>query len=39
MTDQYERDGVIQLLVNVEKEHTWPTAWIIQSLKEEWGMV
>ncbi|KAF2272055.1 uncharacterized protein EI97DRAFT_427020 [Westerdykella ornata] len=39
MTDQFERDGVIQLLVNVEKEHAWPTAWIVQSLREEWGMV
>ncbi|EON65868.1 hypothetical protein W97_05110 [Coniosporium apollinis CBS 100218] len=36
MTDQAERNGVIVLLEGTEKAHAWPTAWIINSLKEEW---
>nr|KAK5444809.1 hypothetical protein LTR18_004514 [Exophiala xenobiotica] len=36
MVDQRERDGVIDLLLYLQKTHSWPTTWIISSLKEEW---
>jgi hypothetical protein len=36
MIVQAERDGVIKLLRYVESEHSWPTAWIVNSLQDEW---
>jgi hypothetical protein len=29
---------VIQLLVDFENTHVWPTTWIIKSVKEQWGV-
>jgi hypothetical protein len=37
MTDDAERQEVIQMLQDMEKAHAWPTTWIINSLKEEWA--
>lgn len=36
--DQEEREQVVQLLVDFEKEHVWPTTWIINALKQQWGI-
>ncbi|KAI4940875.1 hypothetical protein J4E91_011132 [Alternaria rosae] len=33
-----ERDQVIQILSDFEKHHVWPTTWIINALKAEWGI-
>ncbi|CAO2656288.1 Nn.00g050910.m01.CDS01 [Neocucurbitaria sp. VM-36] len=33
-----EREEVIELLVNFETIHLWPTTWIINALKGEWGL-
>ncbi|CAG5188981.1 uncharacterized protein ALTATR162_LOCUS12076 [Alternaria atra] len=33
-----ERDQVVQILSNFEKHHVWPTTWIINALKAEWGI-
>ena len=33
-----ERDEIVQLLVDFENNHLWPTTWIINALKKEWGM-
>ncbi|KIW15105.1 hypothetical protein PV08_07892 [Exophiala spinifera] len=37
MTDTAERQEVLQMLLDMEKKHAWPTTWIINSLKEEWA--
>ena len=37
MTEPADRAGLIRLLDELERDHCWPTAWIIASLKEEWG--
>jgi hypothetical protein len=34
-----ERDEVVQLLEEFEKMHVWPTVWIINALRAEWGTV
>ncbi|KAH6872616.1 hypothetical protein BKA58DRAFT_438723 [Alternaria rosae] len=36
--DPKERDQVVQLLNNFEKNHVWPTTWISNALKAEWGI-
>jgi hypothetical protein len=36
--DPSERDQVVQLLNNFEKNHVWPTTWISNALKAEWGI-
>ena len=38
MTDPAERDGVVQILQDMEREHSWPTAWIVNSLQDEWSI-
>ncbi|ORY02664.1 hypothetical protein BCR34DRAFT_79550 [Clohesyomyces aquaticus] len=38
MTDAVERQGVLRLLTNFEDAHVWPTTWIANALREEWGM-
>ncbi|KAH6637472.1 hypothetical protein C7974DRAFT_141897 [Boeremia exigua] len=38
VTDPKERDEVLQLLLDFERSHVWPTAWISNALKEEWGL-
>jgi hypothetical protein len=38
VTDPTERDEIIQLLVDFENNHFWPTTWIINAVKREWGM-
>ncbi|KAK4141687.1 uncharacterized protein C8A04DRAFT_30673 [Dichotomopilus funicola] len=37
LDDPRERAGVVQLLEELERDHAWPTAWIISLLREEWG--
>ncbi|KAH6621592.1 hypothetical protein B0J18DRAFT_467163 [Chaetomium sp. MPI-SDFR-AT-0129] len=37
LDDERERAGVVQLLEELERDHAWPTAWIIALLREEWG--
>jgi len=36
--DPKERDQVVQLLNDFEKNHVWPTTWISNALKAEWGI-
>jgi hypothetical protein len=36
--DPKERDQVVQLLSDFEKNHVWPTTWISNALKAEWGI-
>ncbi|KAL6709445.1 hypothetical protein ACN47E_001380 [Coniothyrium glycines] len=38
VSDPRERNEVLQLLVNFEVNHIWPTTWIISALKTEWAM-
>ncbi|KAH7028205.1 uncharacterized protein B0I36DRAFT_147801 [Microdochium trichocladiopsis] len=38
MDDPCEQSCLVQLLEELEHNHAWPTAWIISSLKEEWGI-
>lgn len=38
MTNPVEQAGLTQLLQELERDHAWPTAWIISSLNEEWGV-
>ncbi|KAH8724578.1 hypothetical protein GQ44DRAFT_727654 [Phaeosphaeriaceae sp. PMI808] len=37
MLDSGEREQVVQILVDFENTHIWPTAWIINAVKKEWG--
>ncbi|KAF2129921.1 hypothetical protein P153DRAFT_227166 [Dothidotthia symphoricarpi CBS 119687] len=37
VADPQERTEVLQLLVKFESTHLWPTTWIINALKAEWG--
>lgn len=37
-TDPADRNGLIRLLDELERDHSWPTSWITTSLKDEWGM-
>jgi hypothetical protein len=37
VSDLKERAAVVQLLINFEENHLWPTTWIINALKKEWG--
>ncbi|KAF1355722.1 hypothetical protein EJ07DRAFT_168184 [Lizonia empirigonia] len=37
VTETRERDEVVQLLMDFEKNNVWPTTWIINALKLEWG--
>lgn len=37
MTDHVERRGLTRLLRELERDHSWPTAWIIAFLHDEWG--
>ncbi|KAF2787521.1 hypothetical protein K505DRAFT_411392 [Melanomma pulvis-pyrius CBS 109.77] len=39
MSDPRERDEVISILTYFENMHVWPTAWIINGLREQWAMV
>jgi hypothetical protein len=36
--ESQERDEVVQLLEDFERTHVWPTAWIVNALKAEWGV-
>jgi hypothetical protein len=38
VTETRERDEVVQLLEDFEKSNVWPTTWIINALKMEWGL-
>ncbi|KAF1946679.1 hypothetical protein EJ02DRAFT_366843 [Clathrospora elynae] len=38
VSDPRERDEIVQLLADFEKKHVWPTTWIINALKSEWGL-
>ncbi|KAG9253153.1 uncharacterized protein F5Z01DRAFT_175953 [Emericellopsis atlantica] len=35
--DVREREGLVLLLHELERDHAWPTAWIISSLRDEWN--
>ncbi|KAF2033358.1 hypothetical protein EK21DRAFT_58774 [Setomelanomma holmii] len=37
VSDLKEREAVVQLLIDFEDNHLWPTTWIINALKKEWG--
>jgi hypothetical protein len=37
VSDPHEQREVVQLLTNFETNHLWPTTWIINALKKEWG--
>jgi hypothetical protein len=39
ITEMRERDEVVQLLEEFEKSNVWPTVWIINALRTEWGTV
>ncbi|KAF2685821.1 hypothetical protein K458DRAFT_364904 [Lentithecium fluviatile CBS 122367] len=36
--DAAERDEVLELFATFQRNHKWPTAWIIKALRVEWGM-
>ncbi|KAE8839010.1 hypothetical protein HRS9139_03393 [Pyrenophora teres f. teres] len=36
--DPIERGQVVEILTNFEKNHVWPTTWIINAVKDEWGV-
>ncbi|KAF1838026.1 hypothetical protein BDW02DRAFT_595117 [Decorospora gaudefroyi] len=36
--DPRERDQVVQILTDFERNHVWPTTWIVNALKTEWGI-
>lgn len=38
LDDARERTCLVQQLEQLERDHAWPTAWIISSLKKEWGI-
>ncbi|KAJ4984757.1 hypothetical protein SVAN01_09715 [Stagonosporopsis vannaccii] len=38
VAESRERDEVVQLLEEFERTHVWPTAWIINALRVEWGL-
>jgi hypothetical protein len=38
VSDLKEREEIVRLLANFEKNHVWPTTWIIDALKAEWGI-
>ncbi|KAL6150117.1 hypothetical protein ACJBU6_11630 [Exserohilum turcicum] len=38
VSDTKEREEVVQILAQVEKDHVWPTMWIINALRVEWGI-
>ncbi|KAF2851093.1 hypothetical protein T440DRAFT_68060 [Plenodomus tracheiphilus IPT5] len=38
ITDPGERDEILQLLVDFERSHIWPTAWIVSAIKFQWGV-
>jgi hypothetical protein len=39
MSESNERNEVIRMLTEFENQHVWPTTWIINGLKEQWGMM
>jgi hypothetical protein len=39
MSDLDERNEVIKMLTDFEHMHVWPTTWIINGLKGQWGMM
>jgi hypothetical protein len=39
VSDPLEREEIVDLLVNFEKNHFWPTTWIINALKKVWGLL
>jgi hypothetical protein len=38
VSDPKERNEVVQILTNFERNHVWPTTWIVNALKKEWGV-
>ncbi|KAH7394079.1 hypothetical protein DE146DRAFT_765693 [Phaeosphaeria sp. MPI-PUGE-AT-0046c] len=38
VSELVERNDIVQLLVDFERNHLWPTTWIINALRQEWGM-
>lgn len=38
LDDACERSSLMRLLQELEREHAWPTAWVVSALREEWGM-
>ncbi|USP73130.1 hypothetical protein yc1106_00404 [Curvularia clavata] len=38
VSNDIERDEIIKILTEFERDHVWPTAWIINTLKREWGI-
>lgn len=38
LSDTNERQEVMQMLQYFEKAHSWRTAWILDALKEQWGI-
>lgn len=37
MSDPAERRGVVHMLVEFERMHSWRTEWIVEALRAEWG--
>lgn len=38
VTDLSEREEILQLLIDFERSHIWPTAWIVSAIKNQWEM-
>ena len=38
LIDLNERNELLQLLIDLENNHVWPTTWIINALKRKWGI-
>ncbi|XPS68243.1 hypothetical protein M3J09_000535 [Ascochyta lentis] len=38
VTEFRERDEVVRLLLDFESNSVWPTTWIVNALKTEWGL-
>ena len=39
VSDLSERIEIMQLLIDFEKHHLWPTTWITNILQHQWGLL
>ncbi|KAF3047682.1 hypothetical protein E8E12_011367 [Didymella heteroderae] len=38
VSEAREREEIVHLLKDFEQKHVWPTAWIVNALRAEWGL-
>jgi hypothetical protein len=36
VSNEKEREEIVQMLADFERDHVWPTAWVINKVRAEW---